>query len=103
MSTPPIYMDLPTYLEMDNENTYQEYLSQALRDGLSNKGWTVPQLTNVQLTATPVLNPSNGQEVASLADFMPDGTLWYIIDATPPCYVGIISGSLVKFTTTAYP
>ena len=99
----PIYMDLPTYLEGEDQNSYQEYLNQALRDGLSNKGWTVPQLTNAQLTTVPVLDPTTGQEVASLKDYMPDGTLWFIIDATPPCYVGKIEGNLVKFTTTVYP
>lgn len=99
----PIYMDLPTYLEGDDQTSYNEYLNQALRDGLSNKGWTVPQLTHAQLTAVPVLDPASGQEIASLAEYMPDGTLWFIIDATPPCYVGKISGALVQFTTTAYP
>lgn len=98
----PVFMDLPTYLEVENETDYHEYLSQALRDGLSNKGWTVPQLTDAQLRATPVLNPADGQEVASLADFMPDGTLWFIIDVTPPRYVGKINGNLVQFDTVPY-
>lgn len=98
----PIYMDLPTYLEVENENTYHEYLNQALRDGLSEKGWTVPQITIAGLTTAPVQNPSNGS-ITTIKDLMPDGTLWFLIDAVPPRYVGKISGALVQFTTTAYP
>jgi hypothetical protein len=99
----PNFMNLPTYLETENEQNYNAYLNQALRQGLSNNGWTVPQLTHQQLTAIPVINPGSGQESPSLASFMPDGTLWFIIDAVPPCYVGKINNALVKFTTTAYP
>lgn len=105
MSTPPVtvFMDLPTYLETDNESSYHEYLSQALRDGLSNKGWTVPQVTKDQLTTLPVQNPTDGSQVPTLWQSMPDGTLWFILDQIPPCYVGKINGALVKFSTTPYP
>ena len=96
------FMNLPAYLETGDEASYHEYLNQSLRDGLSEKGWTVPQITNADLTVTPVQNPQDGT-ITTLAQMMPDGTLWFLIDSLPPCYVGKINGSLVKFTTTAYP
>ncbi len=105
MSTPPTYMDLPTFLNVNNDDSqraYQQELNQSLRQGLSNNGWTVPQVTNAQLTTDIVTNPTTGAST-TLAALMPDGTLWFCLDAIPPCYVGKISGSLVKFTTTAYP
>jgi len=45
---------------------YNDELNQALQNGLSDNGWTVPQLTTAQITA-----------VSSL---MPNGTLWYDTD-----------------------
>jgi len=98
-------MDLPTYLDIndtDSQRLYQQELSQTLINGLSNNGWTVPQLTDAQLRTDVVLDPNTGAN-STLKDIMPDGTIWFITDATPPCYVGKISGSLVKFTTTVYP
>jgi hypothetical protein len=98
-------MDLPTFLDIDNDDSqraYQQELNQSLRTGLSNNGWTVPQVTNAQLTTTPVIDPATGAST-TLAAMMPNGTLWFVLDAVPPCYVGKLSGSLVKFTTTAYP
>lgn len=98
-------MDLPTFLEIEDADAqalYQQELNQTLRNGLSNNGWTVPQITNNQLTVNLVPNPDTGS-LTTLAQLMPDGSIWYVTDATPPCYVGKISGSLVKFTTTAYP
>jgi hypothetical protein len=98
-----VFMNLPTYLRTEDESSYHEYLNQALRQGLSRNGWTVPQLTHNELTAIPVMDPTTGQESPSLAQLMPNGTLWFIIDAVPACYVGKINNSLVKLTTTAYP
>lgn len=98
-------MDLPTYLDISDEAsqiTYQQDLNQSLRTSLSDNGWTVPQLTNSELTIDIVNDPSTGA-ATTLSALMPDGTIWFVTDATPPCYVGKISGSLVKFTTTAYP
>ncbi len=94
-------MDIPTFVEMEDQTIYQQDFNQTLRNGLSDNGWTIPQLTNAQLTAN-VQNETNGSSVV-LWQSMPDGTVWYITDATPPCYVGKINNSLVKFTTTAYP
>jgi hypothetical protein len=97
-------VDIPPYVDMTDaeEETYQQDFNQTLRDGLSNNGWTVPQLTTAQLTTEQVQNPADGA-LTTLNVLMPDGTLWFVTDATPPCYVGKISGSLVKFTTTAFP
>lgn len=98
-------MDLPTFLDIDNadsQRAYQQELNQTLAQGLSNNGWTVPQITHAQLTINVVNNPSTGA-ATTLDALMPDGTIWYVTNATPPCYVGKINGSLVKFTTTVYP
>lgn len=89
-------------MSAEDEKIYQQDFNQTLRDGLSNNGWTVPQLTTAQLTTELVQDPVNGT-LTTLEALMPDGTLWYVTDATPPCYVGKISGSLVKFTTTTFP
>lgn len=97
----PIYMDLPTYLEIENESNYHEYLNQALRDGLSEKGWTIPQITRAGLLTETVQNPADGS-TTTLKDLMPDGTLWFVIDNVPPVYVGKINGALVRFTTTPF-
>lgn len=82
-------MDLPTYIQNDNQENYNQELNQTLRDNLSNNGWVVPQITMANL--------------AIIESQMPDGTLWYVIDDTPPTFVGRVNGSLVKFTTTSYP
>lgn len=85
-------MNIPTYLYSEDFIQSQSFfieMFQTLLDGLSDNGWTVPQVTNAFLT--------------SIAPFMPDGTLWYCTDHIPPVYVGKISGALVQFTTAAYP
>lgn len=98
-------MDLPTFLDINNEDAqraYQQELNQSLRAGVSNNGFTIPQVTNAQLTTNVVINPDTGAST-TLAAMMPNGSLWFVTDTIPPCYVGKLSGSLVKFTTTAYP
>jgi len=82
-------MDLPTYIQNDNQENYNQELNQTLRDNLSNNGWVVPEITMANL--------------AIISSQMPDGTLWYVTDSTPPIFVGKVNGSLVKFTTTSYP
>lgn len=62
---------------------------QTLLDGLSDNGWTVPQVTDAFLT--------------SISPIMPDGTLWYVTDATPPTPVMKINGTLQKLSYTPYP
>lgn len=94
-------MDLPTFIKDLDQDNYMEELNQTLIQNLSDNGWIVPQITNTALTIDTALQPDG--TLSTLAAFMPDGTLWYVTDAVPPTYVGKISGSLVKFTTTAYP
>ncbi len=94
-------MDLPTYIQGQDQDNYIEEFNQTILQGLSNNGWTVPQVTNSQLTIDNVIAPDG--TITTLDILMPDGTLWYVTDAVPPCYVGKISSALVKFTTTAYP
>jgi hypothetical protein len=92
-------MNIPTFINQPwiKENfyltnpveMYNDELNQAMQNGLSDNGWTVPQLKSA--------------DIVKISSEMPDGTLWYATDATPPCYVGKISNVLVKFTTTAFP
>ncbi len=95
--------NFPPYVRGDAtlQEIYQQEINQALIQNLSDNGFIIPSLTNAQLTTTPVVAPDG--TVTTLDVLMPDGTIWYVTDASPPCYVGKISGSLVKFTTTAYP
>jgi hypothetical protein len=66
---------------------YNDQLNQALQNGLSDNGWTVPQITATNL--------------ATIAPNMPDGTIWY--DSTNHEFVGKVNGTLMKFTMAAYP
>lgn len=66
---------------------YNDLLYQALINGLSDNGWTFPQITAAQLTA--------------IAGSMPDGTAWYETDNN--VIVFKVNGSLRKVDTTAYP
>ena len=95
--------NFPPYVRGDAtlQEIYQQEINQALIQNLSDNGFIIPSLTNAQLTTTPVVAPDG--TVTTLDALMPDGAIWYVTDASPPCYVGKISGSLVKFTTTAYP
>ena len=80
---------LTPYMQMYNDD-----LNNTLRAGLSDNGWTIPQVTNAELLEI--------HAYTGLAA-MPDGTLWYVTDASPPTLVVQISGALKKITTTAYP
>jgi hypothetical protein len=71
----------------DAMQDYNDLLTQELRKGLSNNGWTVPQITAANL--------------ATIAPDMPDGTIWYETDNKE--YVGKVNGSLMKFTMATYP
>lgn len=87
----PVFQDLK-YVDEDGFLTesmqiYNDQLNQALQGGLSDNGWTIPPITAANL--------------AIVAPLMPDGTIWYESDAKE--WVGKKNGSLVKFTTTAYP
>lgn len=83
--------DLPPYILGDHSDGYLDYyhaeVNQTLRTWLSSNGWTMPPLTQAQIT--------------TIAPSMPNGSIWY--DSTNDVYVGKQAGSLVKFTTTAWP
>lgn len=64
-----------------------DQLFQALQNGLSDNGWTLPQITAAQLT--------------DIAPRMPNGTMWYETDNHE--MILKVAGVLRKVTTTAYP
>lgn len=66
---------------------YNDELSQVLQAGLSDNGWTFPQISAVDLVR---VEPD-----------MPNGTGWYETDAHEMVFK--INGALRKVTTTAYP
>lgn len=70
---------------------YNTELNQILRNGLSGNGWTLPTVTQAQLT--------------EIAPSMPNGTAWYVHDTGTAYYELVIkiNGALEKVTTTAYP
>ena len=59
-------MDIPTYIKNANQENYHELFNQIIRIGLSNNGWTVPNLTTAQIT--------------QIQDMMPLGTIWFNTD-----------------------
>ena len=89
------------YVEKDGYLTsqmqmYNDELNNILRNGLSDNGWTLPTVTQAQLT----------EIMALLADqALPNGTIWYVHDDDTVVYevVVLINGALRKVTTTAYP
>jgi hypothetical protein len=84
-----IDMDIPTYIQDPNQENYNEELNQTLRDGLSDNGWTTPQISAANL--------------AIIAPQMPDGTQWYVTDAVPPGPVMNVAGVIKRLATAAYP
>ncbi len=89
----PQAVDDNGYLTADFQ-MYNDELNNVLRNGLSDNGWTIPQITDANLTIL--------MGYATI-DLPPDGALWYVIDASPPTLVVKISGALKKISTTAYP
>lgn len=75
---------------------YNDELNRVLQGGLSDNGWTLPTVTQAQLTA---INALTG------FDAMPDGTIWYVHDDDTLVYEVVvkINGALRKITTAAYP
>jgi hypothetical protein len=75
---------------------YNDELNNVLRNGLSDNGWTLPTVTQAQLTAIQAL-PADQQ--------LPNGTIWYVHDSGSGVYEVVvkINGALRKVTTTAYP
>lgn len=83
---------------------YNDELNNVLRNGLSDNGWTLPEVTSAQLVEIEAL-PDDQQ--------MPNGTIWYVSDKPPLTPYnelvvkmddGTGTGStLYKLTKTAYP
>lgn len=71
----------------DEMRDYEDILNQSLQNGLSDNGWTMPEITAANL--------------AIIAPDMPNGTFWLETDANE--VVIKINGALRKVTTTAYP
>lgn len=62
-------------------------LIQTLTNGLSDNGWTFPQIT--------------AAELAKIEPQMPNGTAWYETDNHEIVFK--VNGALVKLVTAAYP
>lgn len=75
---------------------YNDELNNTLRNGLSDNGWTLPQVTQAELAQ---INAFTGTEI------LPNGTIWYVHDDVTSVYEVVvkINGALRKVTTTAYP
>lgn len=100
-------MNIPTYLKNhfdanSTQENYNEELNEVLRQNLSNNGWVLPSISNQDLTVTLIQNP-NTLLNTTVENLMPNGTAWYVNDATPPCVVIKIDGALEKIITSAYP
>lgn len=77
-------MIIPTFLsvqytEKDGYLTsemqlYNDELNNTLRNGLSDNGWTLPEVTSAELDLIIAL-PADQQ--------MPNGTIWYVSDKPP--------------------
>lgn len=83
---------------------YNDELNNILRNGLSDNGWTIPEVTSAQLTSILAL-PADQQ--------MPNGTIWYVSDKPPltPYNELVVkmddgtgtASTLYKLTKSAYP
>ena len=75
---------------------YNDELNNVLRNGLSDNGWTLPSVTQAELTAIQALPADQA---------LPDGTVWYVHDTGTAVFEVVvkINGALRKVTTTAYP
>ena len=75
---------------------YNDELNNILRNGLSDNGWTLPTVTQTELTAIQAITG---------VDALPNGTIWYVHDDNTAVYQVVvkINGALRKITTTAYP
>lgn len=97
-------MDIPSFIPdvwvvangylTDSASMYHDELNRSMQESLSNDGWTLPQLTPSQIN--------------SVAPDMPNGTMWYAIEADPPeagSHEVVVkkNGSLVKLTTASWP
>ncbi len=89
------YVDENGYLTSQMQ-MYNDELNNILRNGLSDNGWTLPTVTQTELTAIQAITG---------VDALPNGTIWYVHDDNTAVYQVVvkINGALRKITTTAYP
>ncbi len=89
------YVDEKGYLTTQMQ-LYNDELNNVLRNGLSDNGWTLPQVTQAQLTEIQAFTGTQA---------MPNGSAWYVHDDDTLVYEVVvkINGALRKITTTAYP
>lgn len=82
-------MNIPQYLYGENEDLqrYFALLVQQLQAGLSNNGWTIPQLNGTQVTLVTG---------AAFVPVLPPGTIWFN-SSKPP------NGKLQFITIQAIP
>ena len=91
---------------------YNDELNNILRNGLSDNGWTLPTVTQAQLTA--IIAMPLDQTQPSGTKTQPNGSIWYVADpAINPTYneivvllddgTGMGTSALYKLTKTAYP
>lgn len=103
-------MNLPNYLKnpdikVATQENYHEEVNQTLQQNLGPNGWFVTNITNADLTTTPILDPNLGT-FTTVMDAAPVGALWFVTDSSPPAWVGKQAAgptALVKFTVTDYP
>lgn len=79
-----------------DQELYMSRLNQAMQDGLSENGWTLPVVSVAQLAQIAALTGDRE---------MPNGTMWYVHDAGAGVYEMVvkINNALRKVSTTAYP
>lgn len=100
-------LQIPNYqlnpsVEQGAEENYQQELNQTLQQLIGSNGWQIAQISHANLTTTPILDPNLGTFTTVQAQ-APNGAVWYVIDSSPPIFVGKVDGSLYKFTMSAYP
>lgn len=102
----PVYSQNPESEDAAQENYHQE-LNQTLRSNIGLNGFCISNITDAELRTTPILNGGTGLFVPGVASLMPAGTVYFVVDGGPACFVGqlvdIDPTSLVRFTTVPYP
>jgi hypothetical protein len=92
---------------------YNDELNTILRNGLSDNGWTIPEVTSAQLTSILALGTTSVGTLSQPQQVMPNGTIWYVSDKPPltplnELVVKMDDGTgtgytLYKLTKTGYP
>lgn len=66
-------MDIPTYLVYQGQPQFIEALTQTLREGLSDNGFTIPNVTAAEVVELLDVDPP-----------LPAGSLWFNVDLNAP-------------------